>query len=228
MADGDTDGASSPRTVRPGLLVETAIEHLRQEILSGGRQPGQRVQESVLARDLGMSRAPVREALRVLAQSGLLVKNPNQSYTVRAFTDEDLYELATLRINLESFAARLAFDTPETRERLEEPLRALRRAEDDRDAGAAFHADQQFHRALVQSAHHSRLLRSYDGLTDEIELALRSNDRARPSLAGITERHLALARGFEGGSVETLVQDLTEHIRAGSGLSHLAMYLSRS
>ncbi|MFV0425690.1 MAG: GntR family transcriptional regulator [Beutenbergiaceae bacterium] len=226
MADGGIDGSAA--TVRPGRLVDMTVEHLRQQILSGGRQPGQRVQEAVLARDLGTSRAPVREALRVLEQSGLLVKNPNQSYTVRAFTDEDLYELATLRITLESFAARLAHANSGTYDRLQEPLEALREAEKAGDGPRAIHADRQFHRALVQSAGHARLLRTYDELADEIELALRDSARARPSLVGVTQRHAQIARHFTRGSVEDLISELTEHIKGGSGISHLAMFLTRS
>jgi DNA-binding GntR family transcriptional regulator len=211
---------------RSGKLVDGALDHLRQEILSGHRRPGQRVQESVLAKELGTSRAPVREALRILEQSGLLVKNPNHSYTVRQFTDKDLYELATLRVTLESFAAELAFGNPETASRLMYALESLRAAEQSGDAAAVIGADRQFHRALVECADHSRLLRSYDGLLDEVGLALRSIDRRQPSIEGTTARHEALVRQFSEGTLEDLLRDLSTHIRAGSGLSHLAAYLA--
>lgn len=226
MASSEKTPVARPSPGRSGKLVEAALEHLRGEILAGHRGPGQRVQESVLAQELGMSRAPVREALRMLEQSGLLVKNPNYSYTVRSFTDHDLYELATLRITLESFAAELAFSREETFSHLQPPLEAMRDAEEAGDAAAVFQADRTFHRTLIECAGHSRLTRSYALLLDEMELALHSIDRQQPALEGSAARHAELAQHFQGGSLDELLRDLSAHIRAGSGLSPLAAYLA--
>lgn len=209
---------------RSGQLVGEAFEYLRGQILSGARAAGQRVRDSVLATELGMSRAPVREALRMLEQSGLVMKTPNRSYAVVSFTDHDLYELATLRIALESFAAELAYGNPTTVERLHERLVEMRAAADAGDGPAAFRADRLFHETIVSCAEHSRVARAYAGLRDEIELALRSVDRQRPALDGHADRHERLVDLFTRGPLEELLQELATHIRAGSGLPPAVSY----
>lgn len=85
-----------------------ATELIRQAIVEGRLAPGQRLKEEELARQLGISRTPVREALLVLQAEGLVEAAPNRGATVRAHTAEDLDDLYQLRALLEGYAARRA------------------------------------------------------------------------------------------------------------------------
>lgn len=85
-----------------------ATEVIRQAIIDGRLAPGQRLKEEELARELGISRTPVREALLVLQAEGLVNAAPNRGATVRAHTVEDLDDLYQLRALLEGYAARRA------------------------------------------------------------------------------------------------------------------------
>src|ERR1700748_2232236 len=87
---------------RSGQLVEEIAEFIKARILKGLIAPGERVRESVIAAEKGVSRAPVREALRLLEQSGIVSKSPNYSYLVTRFGERDIHELATLRAALET------------------------------------------------------------------------------------------------------------------------------
>jgi len=95
-----------------GQLVQnasvTATELIRQAILEGGLEPGSRLKEEELARELGISRTPVREALLMLQAEGLIVTTPNRGASVRIHDADDLRDLYQLRALLEGYAARLA------------------------------------------------------------------------------------------------------------------------
>jgi GntR family transcriptional regulator of vanillate catabolism len=86
--------------------LDQALVHLREMILRGKLAPGQRVAEAPLAEELGMSRTPVRQALPLLAQEGLLSLNDTRGYVVRAFTWAEVGEALELRGVLEGLAAR--------------------------------------------------------------------------------------------------------------------------
>ena len=85
-----------------------ATELIREAIVDGRLAPGQRLKEEELARELGISRTPVREALLVLQSEGLVAAEPNRGATVRAHDAEDLDDLYQLRALLEGYAARRA------------------------------------------------------------------------------------------------------------------------
>src|SRR5947209_19061185 len=77
-------------------------ERLRQAIMQGELKPGEQIVESRLARQLGISQAPVREALRELEQMGLVVNHMRRGTFVRELTAQDAWEMYTLRAQLES------------------------------------------------------------------------------------------------------------------------------
>src|SRR5512139_3856426 len=86
-------------------LTETVVR-IREMILRGKLAPGQRVAEAPLAEMLGMSRTPVRQALPLLAQEGLLMEHETRGYVVRAFTAADIIDAIDVRAALEGMAAR--------------------------------------------------------------------------------------------------------------------------
>lgn len=86
--------------------LDQAVVHLREMILRGKLAPGQRVAEAPLAEELGMSRTPVRQALPMLAQEGLLSLHETRGYVVRAFTWAEVVDAIELRGVLEGLAAR--------------------------------------------------------------------------------------------------------------------------
>src|SRR2546429_295825 len=85
-----------------------ATELIRDAIIDGRLSPGRRLKEEELARELGISRTPIREALLILQSEGLVEATPNRGATVRAHTVDDLDDLYQLRALLEGHAARRA------------------------------------------------------------------------------------------------------------------------
>ena len=97
--------------VRPPLARNASLaatEVIREAIMDGRLGPGQRLKEEELARELGISRTPVREALLILQTEGLVEAAPNRGATVRAYQAEDLEDMYYLRALLEGYGARRA------------------------------------------------------------------------------------------------------------------------
>src|ERR1700730_19272792 len=97
-------GHDGSRHALPATLVEVAGHRLRDAILRGDLQPGEKMVEEQLCADFGISRAPLREALRLLAQQGLVSHLPRRGSRVAAWSPTDILQLFALRHVLESHA----------------------------------------------------------------------------------------------------------------------------
>jgi DNA-binding GntR family transcriptional regulator len=200
---------------RSGQLVSEIAELIKSRILKGLIAPGERVRDSVIAAEKGVSRAPVREALRLLENSGIVSKSPNHSYVVVRFGERDIHELATLRAALEALAARLAFGRAELIPSMRAVLPQMRAAVKADDYEAAMHVDREFHEALVRSADHGRLAEAYASLSDQIEMAYVSYYRRRPDISQLVDNHEELIEIARRGTVNDFVAALTDHIQTG-------------
>jgi DNA-binding GntR family transcriptional regulator len=146
----------------PHTAVERAYEAIRNGIVSGEHPAGGRLREEELAERIGVSRTPVREALRRLDAEGLVDFMPNRGAHVAAWSDEDVRDIFALRALLESFGARLAAARID-REALA-GLRALCDAMDQALAGAApdhfqrvAELNSRFHQGILAASGSKRL-----------------------------------------------------------------------
>lgn len=88
--------------------AEQVCEHLRRKIFENVLLPGERIIESEIAESLGLSRTPIREAIRILAAQGLITVSPNRFVKVKTLSNKDIHDLALVRMNLETLAAEYA------------------------------------------------------------------------------------------------------------------------
>jgi DNA-binding GntR family transcriptional regulator len=135
-----------------------ATELIREAILDGRLEPGKRLKEEELARELGISRTPVREALLMLQAEGLIMTVPNRGAVVRAHDAEDLQDLYQLRALLEGYAARLAAlrISEEEVERLGESCDRFEALESE-DVRELVKENLLFHNAILAAAGSARL-----------------------------------------------------------------------
>jgi DNA-binding GntR family transcriptional regulator len=149
-----SDGAP---LVRNASLAATEL--LREAIIDGRLQPGQRLKEEEVARELGISRTPVREALLVLQAEGLVDATPYRGATVRAHTAEDLDDLYQLRALLEGHAARRAAMriTDEGIARLRESCERFDALSDGDDLRELVKENMFFHNTILEAAGSARL-----------------------------------------------------------------------
>ena len=136
------------------VLREEIREQLIDDILSGRLSPGTRIVETRLAQELGVSQAPVREALRDLELFGFVISSPFRGTQVREISPEDLLEIYPVRAALESVAARAAATRIDdaTLTLLGDLIGSMREAADRGDQRAHVDADFAFHQAIIQAS----------------------------------------------------------------------------
>lgn len=193
-----------------GTAADAVYGALRRSILDGKLSPGERLRSDALARDLNVSRTPVREALRKLEAEGLVDAAPS-GLVVRQLTEQDLTEIFYLREALEGMAARLAAENA-TRAEIDE-LDAL-----VEDMGAlAVRGDiaplreltGEFHRLIGRASRNGRLVRSLGALLDHVRQAQSSTLYLTGRPAAAVDEHRNLLRAIakrDGDLAETLAR----------------------
>jgi DNA-binding GntR family transcriptional regulator len=163
---------------------------LRDEILDGARRPGSRLVERDLAADFGVSRIPVRDALKALEGEGLVVLRPHTWAVVREFSDADLADLDEVREVLEPLAFRLAAERhgPEGLDRLRSALASELEGARTADSVGSRRSAADFHEIVTDLADNQLLRDMMQGIRSRVRWALSQHD----DLAHVTEEHAEL------------------------------------
>jgi len=213
-------------TLNRTFLWEEAASAIRRAIITGELQDGEQVSEAFLAQRLGVSRAPVRDAMRMLIQEGLLVQQ-NGTTVVGSWTEQDIQQLYELRLYLEALAVRKAAVRMDTTAAaaLGERVKAMRRAAAAGQAHEFAAADLAFHRAICQAAGHRWLLVAWDTLAATLEVALAFTDLAYSEGAGrIADEHAQLVELLRQGNASAAEAELRRMFALGMGMlsAHVA------
>ncbi len=200
--------------------AERAYASVRDGIVRGKYRAGTRLTEQELARSAGVSRTPIREALRRLQAEGLVRFEPNHGAVVAPFEIEDAEEIFELRAALEPLSARRAAENA-TAEQIEE-LRELanrQKAEVERASGEYItrigELNDRFHRRVQAAARSGRLEKTLAGLI-EAPLILRTFRQYSPEeLRRSADQHLELVQAIETRDTEWAYEVMRTHILAG-------------
>jgi DNA-binding GntR family transcriptional regulator len=202
---------------RPDLLVERVETTLREAILSGQLAPGSHLSVPEIARRLGVSRTPAREALFALHRLGLVEVRPHRGAVVVAGGHDDLRELFELREALEGMAARLAaLHMPEPGlAELNAALDAHREAVEAGDIDAHVQWDLRFHELIAAGSANRRLVSSISQLGDQISVLMRLNS-GRPGAMdeSVLRAHGRIVRSIGRHDGDQAELRMREHIRA--------------
>jgi DNA-binding GntR family transcriptional regulator len=149
-----------------GSLKDRTVEVLTDAILSGKIKPGERLNESQLARDLQVSRAPVREALQQLQEQSLIINVPRRGMFVVSLDDDDIQKINSLRVVLEAEALRLARKnlTPQRDKKLEQLLTTMENMEPT-PTKISMRVDFEFHRTIWSFSGNEYLEKMLSSLT---------------------------------------------------------------
>lgn len=182
--------------------------------MHGRLAPGQRLKEEELARELGMSRTPVREALLMLQSEGLVELSPRRGATVRSYAVDDLDDTYQLRAVLEGYAARRAATriSPEDVARLEESCARFDRLRADDDLLDLVKENIVFHNIVLEAASSERLSQMVRTVV-EIPLVYKSYYWYSPEQKLISEHyHNQLARALRAGEAERAELVMRQHV----------------
>lgn len=162
QVNNDEQDRRIPRIV----LSDRVKDYIVESVLSGALKPGDRIVESSLARELGVSQAPVREAIRDLVLLGFLESQPYKGTSVRSFTPEELWESYTVRAALESLAARLAAThlTEDDVATLQSILDEMMDAARQQDMDALVGLDNKFHENILKISRNKTLYQLWKSL----------------------------------------------------------------
>jgi DNA-binding GntR family transcriptional regulator len=152
MNKGRNENTNLNETISRTVLGDQVKEFVIEAIMNNEFKPGDRIVTSSLARELGISQAPVREAIRDLVLLGFLESEPFRGTFVRSFSPKELYEVYTVRAALESLAARLAAErlTEEDVLTLRRTLEEMILAAQEQDEKEMVRLDNRFHESIMQ------------------------------------------------------------------------------
>lgn len=160
------DRESRIRFTDPGLIRERVVDALRDAIIAGRLKPGERIRERELVSLLGVSRSPLREAIRILETEGLITSLAHRGARVSELSAVDLHDMLDVRIMLECFAARLFI------ERLDEAVLRAMEEQVERSRAPGYRVDLQenfdlgleFHDLLVGACGNRKVVQMHENL----------------------------------------------------------------
>lgn len=195
-------------------LRDAVTLRLRDMILSGDVEPGERLVETELAERFGTSRGPVRDGLANLARSGLVTIRNRRGSFVTSFDVDDVDELYTLRTSLELLAVERAatLRTDDDLIAMRAALEQIGQAFDRSDVPAVAEADMALHRAIVRASGHRRLDDAWERLADQTMLMMRHLTTTRPEVQGDDGEHGRLIEAISGGDPIEARRTLALHL----------------
>lgn len=178
-------------------LGEQVCDEIRRRVLDGRLPPGERVTERAMAEELGVSRIPVRDALKTLKGEGLLTEVPRRGVVVTSLSRQDIEELFDVRMALEVLSVRLATErgTPAEVQALGAVLDRARAAMRDGDTTAQAGCNQEFHDQITAMAHNRLLTSTLRPLEARLHWLLRQHDQPELLLAEHEDLYAAIASG---------------------------------
>jgi DNA-binding GntR family transcriptional regulator len=203
--------------VRTRSLASLVAQEIEQLILSGEIAPGERLNEQALAVRLGVSRGPVREAVRGLERSGLIVAVVNQGSYVRQISVAEALDVFDIRVALTGHAAERAAGCTDQAllAPMDDLLIRLTQAERDQDAAAYYALNLQFHEALFQAAGNARAARMYADLGKELHLFRRRVLLQPENMRQSNAEHAAILRALRAGNGAAARAAGEAHIKGG-------------
>jgi DNA-binding GntR family transcriptional regulator len=205
--------AAEDKRIPRVVLSDRVKEYIVEAVLSGELKPGERIVESSMARQLGVSQAPVREAIRDLVLLGFLESEPYKGTSVRSLTPEELWETYTVRAALESLAARLAAThlTGDDVDALQLILDEMMEAARQKDLDRLVSLDNQFHETILQISRNRTLYQLWKtlqyGTWSIVTYRISSYE---PTY--LASRHQDLLKALKSGDPETAMHVMQHHI----------------
>lgn len=202
--------------VQHSTMADHAVAAIRRAILDGTLDAGSALRETKLAEQLGISRAPTREALHRLEEEGLVVRVPFRGSYVAEGTPEQYREINELRQVLEPYAIKTGqerLSSPEGLAQLREALEAMEHNIDHHDKATAVDAHLAFHRTLYWASGNGALLDVWGSWESKVKLYLAIQNRSEDVVLRLGAKHRRLFELIESQDFEGAAAEFHNHFR---------------
>lgn len=189
-------------------------KQLRQDIIEGKYKSGDTLIETKLAEEFGVSRTPVREAIRQLEREGLVQYVPNKGAIVESITLQDVSDIYTIRRMIEGLSARWAAEriTKEGLAKLKELIELMEFYTERGDVEQMSRLDAMFHLKILEASHSRPLERVLSSFIDYVQLARAASLSVPGRLKSTLEEHKKVYEAIASGNPTEAERALTEHI----------------
>lgn len=198
-------------------LQDEIVHALREAIVSGKLLPGQRLIETEMAETFSVSRAPLREALRQLSADGLVQIIPRKGTFVVELSDDDIREIYSLRLALESLATEILMKdiTAKQLTTLQAVIEEMEKAQRQSERWRLVGLDIRFHELICRMSGHSRLYKAWSRMGDQLRSYFAAADYLLEDTQ-IIHSHKQLIAAISGGDEKEAYETLRVHIVAAA------------
>ncbi|HEU4541777.1 MAG TPA: GntR family transcriptional regulator [Jiangellaceae bacterium] len=202
-------------TVTKTVLRDQVKDVITERILDGTYAPGERLVESQLAKEFGVSQAPIREALRDLEAIRFVESRPYRGARVRAVTKKELAEIYPVRAALEELAGQTAASliTDAQLTQLEDEHTAMRSAAEQQDVHQLLVHDVRFHEIIVEASRNTTLLEVWTSLRIEAR-TLVSVLKSDIDLPAIARTHVPVLNALRRRDADLAAKEIRQHLEA--------------
>ncbi len=213
-ATGNADEAPAGDEIqlRTVSVVDAAADALRQMILDGVLEPGQRLRETDFSRRLGIARHTFRAATQILIGEGLLRRSPNRGVQLAVLDADDIADIFRIRAALELEAVRLAITSGAEIQGAAAAVERLNQFGDSASWRSIVDADMSFHRAIIDAAGSERMDRAYAAVQAEILLCMAQLRPHYHHPDEVAQEHRDLLEPLLGGDLKLAGERFRAHL----------------
>lgn len=195
-------------------LRDVAFHTLQEAILSGELKPGERLMEVQLAKKLGVSRTPVREAIRKLELEGMAVTIPRKGAVVAKMTEKDMEDVLQVRRALEELAVQIACEqiSMSQMKELKEAMEEFEKATKGDDMKAVTNADVRFHEIIYCSTGNKRLMSIMSNFSEQMYRYRVEYLKEKENYPVLVEEHRQIVDNLQKRNQEAVVEIMRRHV----------------
>jgi DNA-binding GntR family transcriptional regulator len=195
-------------------LRDVVFNTLREAILRGELVPGERLMELQLASKLGVSRTPIREAIRMLEQEGLAITIPRKGAIVAGMTEKEMQDVLQIREALEELSVQVACDkiTDEEIAGLRKNMKSFQRSLDTGDLKKMAQADVEFHDVIYQATDNQKLINMLNNLREQMYRYRVEYLKNPDNHQQLLDEHEAIYQGIVARDKDAVTATMRKHI----------------
>ena len=198
---------------RPTLMSQ-ALQEIREAIRKGKLKPGDRLVEMQLAKEMHISRFPIREALRYLEKEGLVETKPFKGTYVAQLTERDMEELYSLRSAIEAFAIRTLIKhiDAEKIKKFETIFQSMQQASKNEDLDKLISEDFRFHQTICELSDHRKLLEVWLTLENQLRVFLTIEKQLFGNSAQFVKSHIPILEAIQERKIRPAQKAIRDHL----------------